>query len=779
MTVNDYLARRDAEWMGRVHRFLGLSVGVVYNRMDERQKMDAYQADITYSQNNEIGFDYLRDNMKYSLKDMVQRGHHYAIVDEVDSILVDEARTPLIISGPAEDSSESYYAANDIIPRLNEEDHYEVDAKAKTVALNEEGIAEAERLLGIENLYDPGNIEMLHCVNQALHAHTCKERDVDYLVVNGEVIIVDEFTGRAMSGRRWSDGLHQAVEAKENLKIARESQTLASITFQNLFRLYDKLAGMTGTAATEAAEFKEIYDLDVVVIPTNRPIRRDDQSDMVYRTRREKYNATCEDIAEIHETGQPILVGTISIEQSESISRELKSRNIPHEVLNAKQHEREAAIVAQAGRLGAVTIATNMAGRGTDIMLGGNPEWLAAEEVGEKDEANPAYKAALERFQEQCREEKEKVIEAGGLFIMGTERHEARRIDNQLRGRSGRQGDPGISRFYVSLEDDLMKRFGGERIQNMMSKMGWEEGAAIDGRLISRSIESAQKKVERYHFEARKHVTEYDDVMNKQRQVVYNLRNRILHLEGIRDEIHAMMDDLIEDIVMQVCEQRQKPQNWELDVIVERIKFLCNVEIQIPEDLPLTQQTVFDYIREQVREYYRLHVNDQQGVLDDLRAHYEAEARAAQGEDVQLADEEFMFETIEQNAMLEALDHHWNNHLKEMDHLREGIGLQAYSQKNPKHEYQKEGFTLFSTMITRLNETIVRTLCFGQLSRIEEIQAQREAEQKRREEMERQMQMQHDAPDGEDSEESRDPDDQRNRLEEQKKARRRARKKRR
>lgn len=777
VTVNDYLARRDAAWMGRVFEFLGLSVGVVYNRMDDREKKKAYQADITYGQNNEIGFDYLRDNMKYSIDDMAQRGHHYAIVDEVDSILVDEARTPLIISGPAEDSSESYYAANEIVPKLVEGEHYEVDAKAKSVSLNEAGIQRSEELLGIENLYDPGNIELLHCVNQSLHAHTCKERDVDYLVIEGQVVIVDEFTGRAMQGRRWSDGLHQAIEAKEGLQIAKESQTLASITFQNLFRLYDKLAGMTGTAATEAAEFKEIYGLDVVVMPTNRPIRRDDQSDMVYRTRREKYNAVCDDIEEIHETNQPILVGTISIEQSEMISRELTKRKIKHEVLNAKHHEKEASIVAQAGRLGAVTIATNMAGRGTDIVLGGNPEWLAAEEVGVKDEEDSVYLDALDRHRKQCAKEKEQVLEAGGLFIMGTERHEARRIDNQLRGRSGRQGDPGVSRFYVSLEDDLMKRFGGERIQTMMSKMGWEEGAAIDGRLISRSIESAQKKVERYHFEARKNVTDYDDVMNKQRQVIYNLRNRILAMEGVRDEVLSMIEDLTEDMVLQVCDARQKPKDWDLEIIEERAHFLFSIKPSIRNDVR-EPQAVFDAVREQARNYYLQHVAEQQGVLDELRAHYDRQA-ANSSESVQVSSEEFRFESVEQSTMLESLDHHWNNHLKEMDHLREGIGLAAYGQKNPKHEYQKEGFQLFSIMLDRLKETIVRTLCYGKLSRLEEIQSQREAEQKRREEMEEKLRMTHESVLDSAEDEDRDPEDQKAKIEAQKKARRKARKKKR
>lgn len=517
VTVNDYLAKRDSEWMGQIYRYLGLSVGVVYPGLKEAEKHAAYRCDITYGQNNEFGFDYLRDNMKFSAEETMQRGHNYAIVDEVDSILIDEARTPLIISGPAEDATDQYYVVNKIIPYLEKSKHFEIDLKSKQPTLTEEGTAKVESLLQVENLYDPNNIELLHHVQNALKAHTTMERDVDYVVKDGQVIIVDEFTGRLMPGRRWSNGLHQAVEAKEGLKIAQENQTLASITFQNLFRMYDKLAGMTGTADTEAPEFKQIYNLEVCVIPTNQPMIRDDMSDQVFRTRKEKYEAVIKDIAEFHASGQPILVGTISIEQSESLSKILRSRNIEHNVLNAKQHEREAEIVAQAGRFGAVTISTNMAGRGTDIVLGGNADFMAQAKTGTKDRSDPVYQEALAEFRQLCAAEREKVLKAGGLFIMGTERHESRRIDNQLRGRAGRQGDPGRSRFYVSLEDDLMMRFGGERMQAWMKTLGWEEGLAIDGRLISRSIEQAQKRVEGFHFEMCKYVTEYDDVMNKQR----------------------------------------------------------------------------------------------------------------------------------------------------------------------------------------------------------------------------------------------------------------------
>ncbi|NDC38458.1 MAG: preprotein translocase subunit SecA, partial [Proteobacteria bacterium] len=500
VTVNDYLARRDAEWMGRIHSFLGLSVGCIFAGMREDTKRAAYKADITYGQNNEFGFDYLRDNMRFDVDEMYQRGHNFAIVDEVDSILIDEARTPLIISGPAEESTERYTEINRIIPYLKKELHFDIEAKTKQPSLTEEGTRRVEELLQVENLFDPNNIETLHHVNQALRAYTTLERDVDYVVKDGEVIIVDEFTGRLMPGRRWSNGLHQAVEAKEGLQVARENQTLASVTFQNYFRMYSKLSGMTGTADTEAVEFKQIYSLEVIVIPPNRPMVRKDDGDVVYRSRKEKYDAVCQQIAEVHNTGQPVLVGTISIEQSEFLARHLQKLSIPHNVLNAKQHEREAEIVAQAGRFGAVTISTNMAGRGTDILLGGNPEFLAAAETKTKDPQNPEFRAAVEKYRGICDEEKRKVIEAGGLFIIGTERHESRRIDNQLRGRAGRQGDPGRSQFYISLEDELMLRFGGEWMQGLMQRVGWEEGVALDGRLISRSIETAQKRVEAFHF---------------------------------------------------------------------------------------------------------------------------------------------------------------------------------------------------------------------------------------------------------------------------------------
>jgi len=548
VTVNDYLARRDSEWMGRIYKFLGLTVGVVVHGVTDQERKLAYRADITYGQNNEFGFDYLRDNMKFNIEDYVQREHNFAIVDEVDSILIDEARTPLIISGASEESTDTYYVVDRVIPRLKPEEHYTIDEKMRTVALTEDGVTRVERLLGVDNLYDPRNILLLHHANQVLRAHTLFKRDVDYVVKEGEVIIVDEFTGRLMPGRRWSDGLHQAVEAKENVKIESENQTLATITFQNYFRMYKKLSGMTGTADTEAVEFKEIYHLDVVVIPTNQPMIRIDNHDVVYKTEGEKFDAVIEEIRDCHERGQPVLVGTVSIEKSERVADKLKNTSVKHYVLNAKNHEREAEIVAQAGRFGAVTISTNMAGRGTDIVLGGNPEIMAAAEVGTKDPLDPNFQAALAKYVEQCKAEREKVLEAGGLHILGTERHESRRIDNQLRGRSGRQGDPGSSRFYMSLEDDLLRIFGADRLKGLMGRIGMEDNEPIEHRWISRAIENAQKKVESHNFDIRKHLLEYDDVMNKQREVVYHRRRELLSGASLKDDVLDMCDALIEEI---------------------------------------------------------------------------------------------------------------------------------------------------------------------------------------------------------------------------------------
>lgn len=710
VTVNDYLAKRDSAWMGQVYKFLGLEVGVVVPGMDETERQAAYGADITYGQNNEFGFDYLRDNMKFRLEDKVQRVHNYAIVDEVDSILIDEARTPLIISGPAEDSSALYAEINKIIPKLVKDKDFDIEAKSKQPSLNDEGIAHVEKLLNIDNLYDPRNAEIVHHVNQSLKAHFAMELDVDYVVRDGQVIIVDEFTGRLMAGRRWSDGLHQAVEAKEGVKIARENQTLASITFQNYFRMYSKLAGMTGTADTEAVEFKKIYNLEVVSIPTNKPMIRADHTDMIFASKKGKFDSAVNEIEELTKKGQPILVGTVSIEQSEHLSKILTSRGIRHNVLNAKQHEREAEIVAQAGRFGSVTISTNMAGRGTDIMLGGNPEFLAQAETGTKDHTDPTFQASLKKYQAQCTAEKEKVLAAGGLHIIGTERHESRRIDNQLRGRSGRQGDPGSTRFYISLEDDLMKRFGGERLQAIMTRMGMREDEPLEGRIVSRAIENAQTRVEGYNFDIRKHLLEYDDVMNKQREVIYTERNRALEGKAVREQLTSYRDDLLEEMVVSVCDEKKRPADWDLTLIREQFKFITGAAIT--EELPLDSQAIFDVTRSKAQELYDKQI-------------------ATIGSE-QLGN-------IEQHIYLQSLDHFWKLHLLEMDHLKEGIGLRGYGQKNPLHEYQKEGFLLFQRMIRTVKEDVIRKLFAVRLLSEEEVKALEEAELRRRAEQEKKM----------------------------------------
>lgn len=768
VTVNDYLAKRDAEWMGRLYKFLGMSVGCVLPNLDEEEKRQAYLADITYGQNNEFGFDYLRDNMKFASSQMMQRGHNFAVVDEVDSILIDEARTPLIISGPAEDSTDLYRTVNTIIPRLEPGRHFEIELRSKQPNLSEEGVSYVEQLLSVDNLYAPNNIEILHHVQNALKAHTVFEIDKDYVVRDGKVIIVDEFTGRLMDGRRWSNGLHQAVEAKEGVTIARENQTLASITFQNYFRMYGKLAGMTGTADTEAVEFKEIYNLEVVIIPTNRDMIRQDESDQIFRTRKEKYEAVAKDIEETSKNGQPILVGTISIEQSESLSKTLQRNGIAHNVLNAKQHEREAEIVAQAGRLGAVTISTNMAGRGTDILLGGNPEFLAISESGTKNREDPKFKDALAKYQKICAEEKSKVVAAGGLCIFGTERHESRRIDNQLRGRSGRQGDPGKSRFYVSLEDELMARFGGEKIKMIMQRVGWEEGVAIDGRLISRSIETAQKRVEAFHFESRKHVTEYDDVMNKQRQIIYNLRSRIVKGESIREEVHEMIDDLLEHSVLSHCDERTKPADWDLASLDKRISFICNTNFTISKEIELNTQAIFDAARNFAKTYYDTKAKT---IAEKLRAIDEM-FNQGDGDSKLKISPNFDFE---QHILLETLDQGWNHHLLEMDHLREGIGLRGYGQKNPLHEYQKDGFTMFQSLLEEFKETSIRKLFFYDVPEPAQLAAQLQEEQRRRELAEKQMQMVHAGEaitESDDSSSAKSAEEQRARIAAQRKARR-------
>ncbi len=684
VTVNDYLARRDAEWMGQVYRFLGLTVGCIQQEMDNPERQVAYNADVTYGQNNEFGFDYLRDNMKYRIEDMVQRGHHFALVDEVDSILIDEARTPLIISGPSDERTDRYYSANSIIPSLQKEKDFAVDEKQRTATLTEEGIARAEKMLGVENLYDPVNMEILHCVNQALVAHKLYRRDDQYMIKDDEVLIVDEFTGRVMPGRRWSDGLHQAIEAKEGVKIQQENQTLATITFQNYFRLYSKLAGMTGTADTEAAEFDKIYKLDVVVIPPNRPLGRTDFADSVYKTDKEKFDAAASEIEELHAKGQPVLVGTVSIEKSERMSALLKKRGVPHVVLNAKFHEKEAEIVAQAGRKGAVTIATNMAGRGTDILLGGNAEGQA------RAKANPElqpedYAKHLAHFMEAFSREHEEVVGLGGLHILGTERHESRRIDNQLRGRAGRQGDPGSSRFYLSLEDDLMRLFGGDRLKGMMGKLGMEDGEPIEHPWVSRSIERAQTSVEGRNFEIRKHLLEYDDVMNKQRETVYGLRRRILAKEGLREYLFETAGFILDGLADQYLGGENGNGEWDLPGLKTQLAYNFGVDLD-QVGLNLDEAT-----RDEIRER----------TLQACVAKYEAKEHRLPPE---------VMRDYERMVMLQVIDNQWKDHLLSMDHLREGVGLRAYSQRDPLVEYKREGFEMFAAMMERVEDEIVRYL---------------------------------------------------------------------
>ncbi len=684
VTVNDYLARRDADWMGRVYRFLGMTVGCIQQEMDNEARQVAYNCDITYGQNNEFGFDYLRDNMKYQIEDMVQRGHHFAVVDEVDSILIDEARTPLIISGPSDERTDKYYGANSIIPSLQKETDYQVDEKQRTATLTEEGIAKAEKMLGVENLYDPANMEILHCVNQGLVAHKLYHRDVEYMIKDGEVMIVDEFTGRIMPGRRWSDGLHQAIEAKEGVKIQQENQTLATITFQNYFRLYDKLSGMTGTADTEAAEFDNIYKLDVVVIPTNKPMIREDRADLVYKTVREKFEAAADEIKEAHEKGQPVLVGTVSIETSERMSALLKRKHVPHVVLNAKYHEKEAEIVAQAGSRGSVTIATNMAGRGTDILLGGNPEALARTKADPETQPED-YAKHLAAFREKCAREHDEVVSIGGLHILGTERHESRRIDNQLRGRSGRQGDPGSSRFYVSLEDDLMRLFGGDRLKNMMGRLGMEEGIPIEHSWVSKSIERAQTSVEGRNFEIRKHLLEYDDVMNKQRETIYGLRKRILAREGLRDYLFETAEDILDWVLEEYTGHDTTPVDWDMEGLRNQVLRFFGVDVGTFE--MNQEETTQSDVRERIMKAYTdKYEEKEQRLPPDMMREYE------------------------RLVMLQVIDNQWKDHLLSMDHLKEGIGLRAYGQLDPLVEYKKEGFSLFSAMMDRVEEEIVRYL---------------------------------------------------------------------
>jgi preprotein translocase subunit SecA len=683
VTVNDYLARRDAEWMGRLYKFLGLTVGIIQNPHGDRERQQAYGCDVTYGTNNEYGFDYLRDNMKFDLEAMVQRDPVFAIVDEVDSILIDEARTPLIISGPSEESVDKYYTAAKIVPKLIPDKDFQVDEKQHTAVLTEDGVLHAEKLLGGIELYDPANMDMLHSVNQAVRAATLYKRDVEYVVNDGEVIIVDEFTGRLMPGRRWSDGLHQAVEAKENVRIESENQTLATITFQNLFRMYEKLAGMTGTADTEAAEFDKIYKLEVVVIPPNRAMVRKDQPDLVYRTEREKFDAIVSEIKDMQKTGQPSLVGTISIEKSEQLAAALKKQGIPHVVLNAKYHEREAEIIAQAGHKGAVTIATNMAGRGTDILLGGNPEYLAAQKNKEVEDPKERKKIE-EQIREVWEAEHQEVVRLGGLHILGTERHESRRIDNQLRGRAGRQGDPGSSRFYLSLEDDLMRIFGGDRIMGLMERLGMEEGVPIEHGMVTRAIERAQKQVEGRNFEARKHLLEYDDVMNKQRESIYTLRRSILDGREGKEYIVNAADEIVEYLVDRHYpeDQREHPNETELNVELYDYFGL---------DLEDAQVSLESDRRDEVK--YK--------VVEAVHARYEEKEKLIGADNMRLN---------EKYLLLQVIDQQWKDHLLNIDHLKEGIGLRGYGQRDPLVEYKRESFELFQEMMERIQDRVVKVL---------------------------------------------------------------------
>jgi preprotein translocase subunit SecA len=704
VTVNDYLALRDAEWMGKIHTFLGLTVGCIQNDMDDYARKEAYACDITYGTNNEFGFDYLRDNMKFDPEQLVQRDHYYAIIDEVDSILIDEARTPLIISGASDEATDKYYTANQIIPQF-ERGHkdeetkvttgdYLLDEKNHSSVLTEKGVEKAEKLLGVSNLYDPANMELLHCVEQALKAHTLYKKDHHYVVQEGEVIIVDDFTGRLMQGRRWSDGLHQAVEAKEEVKIERENQTLATITLQNYFRMYEKLSGMTGTAETEAEEFGTTYGLDVIIVPTNRPMIRKDNSDVIYRTLPEKWNAITDEIKQLHEKGQPVLVGTVSVENSELVAERLKKIGIPHNVLNAKYHEREAEIVAQAGRKGAVTIATNMAGRGTDIILGGNPEFLANDYLKRK-EINPD-EAAPEQFEEELSKAKrvvdaehKEVVAVGGLQILATERHESRRIDNQLRGRSGRQGDPGATRFVLSLEDDLMRIFAGDKVRSMMEWLGMEEGVAIESKTVSKQIERAQKAVEARNFETRKHVLKYDDVMNKQRSTIYGLRRQLMmeseHREYLIGET-GVARDLLADLTYQYLNPQVTPDVWDIETYAAEIQSIYAVDPAVDANVDFNKMTAQEI---------------EDAVWKRAIEKYDEKEKAVGSESLR---------AYERYIMLNIIDSQWKDHLLSIDHLKQGIGLVGYGQKDPLVEYKKQSFDMFQDMLDRIDTHTTRAL---------------------------------------------------------------------
>ena len=678
VTVNDYLATRDSEWMGTVYKFLGLSVGMIYHDIPEEERKAAYNCDVLYGTNNEFGFDYLRDNMKFSKEQMVQRDLNFGIIDEVDNILIDEARTPLIISGPAEESTDKYYKVNKLVPSLKKEEHYTIDEKARTASLTEEGIAKMEKDLNIENLYDPANIESLHCLNQAVKAHGIFKNEVDYVVRDGEVIIIDEFTGRMMNGRRYSDGLHQALEAKEGVNIENENQTLASITFQNYFRMYKKLAGMTGTADTEAEEFMSIYKLEVVVVPTNRPMIREDHPDVIYRTEKEKFDAVIEEIRELNEISRPVLVGTISIEKSELLSKKLKKYGIKHNVLNAKHHEKEAEIISQAGQPNAVTIATNMAGRGTDIVLG------------------------------------EGIPELGGLHILGTERHESRRIDNQLRGRSGRQGDKGSSRFFLCLEDDLLRIFGSDKISPLMARLGMENGQPIEHNMVSKAVANAQRKVEAHNFDIRKHVLEYDDVMNRQREVLYALRREIIQTENPKEILLDMADELVDDIVSEVAHEKVYPEEWDIESLNDFLERQFGVHIEKVNEKELEVEGKYKLELEHCNRE-KLYESVAQVVCDAYQIKEDGIVKELEIDPVAMRHQEKII-------MLQVLDTLWKDHLLGMDHLKEGIGLRGYAQKNPLTEYKKEGFSLFSNLMAKIKEEITEYLFKVQIRRESEFE---------------------------------------------------------
>ncbi|MFO0727042.1 MAG: preprotein translocase subunit SecA [Myxococcota bacterium] len=808
VTVNDYLANRDSEWMGKIYRFLGMSVGTIVHGPGDEHKQRQYAADITYGTNSEFGFDYLRDNMKYALSEYVQRGNHYAIIDEVDSVLIDEARTPLIISGPADESTEKYLEANRIVGKLRIEHDYTVDEKAKSAVLTDEGTDNVERMLKVDNLYAPENLEWLHHVTKALQAHACYKRDVEYLVLEGEVLIIDEHTGRTMEGRRWSDGLHQAIEAKEGVKIQRENQTLATITYQNLYRMYEKLSGMTGTADTEVEEFHKIYKLEVVIVPTNKSMVRKDQQDLVYKTEAEKFAAVVEDITARHQKGQPVLVGTRSVDKSDVVSRLLKKHNIPHTVLNAKHHRREGEIIAQAGQYGMVTISTNMAGRGTDILLGGNPEYLARADVAKEemgDSADPereqrvlsefrwlsgspesvpletltteytdrkyaelletrnkaiadktldpavtpfdpaatraeartlaraylerlikSYADHLKRHEVSCAEAKKRVLEAGGLHVLGTERHESRRVDNQLRGRAGRQGDPGSSQFYLSLEDDLMRLFGGDRLVAMMDRLGMEDGVPIEAGMVSKSIAGAQKRVEGHHFDIRKNLIEYDDVLNQQRKAIYGLRRKVLGHDPMNEDFLDMIERVIGFNVAETCPHRAPPDEWRLDDLQNALRGVSGVEVASLKDPTIAR---VDELEERIFTALEQRWQKKTAEIDERFAVVDERLLMKEALPVTAKITEPVWRYLLRQIYLRQIDTHWREHLTQMDHLKEGIHLRGYGQRDPKLEYKREGFLLYESMIREIDHNVVEAMFHVEIRSTEA--TEREAERQR------------------------------------------------